>query len=139
MTEIIPPAARWLITAATTAYGLGPFVTDMNRTHLFHPAWPGHARFHLLWASISQLAVAGVALWLVWSHAPDGLKRCRLAAILGLCMMSGFWGALALKKFYRGTLHDPHGIPPIAGRLDGNILAVLLIVGLLSGGLLLTF
>jgi hypothetical protein len=124
-----------LITIATMAYGLGPFLTDMNRTHLFHPGWSGHARFHLLWAALSQLAVAGVALWLVWDRTPDALNRCRLAAILGFCMTSGFWGALALKRLYRGTLHDPHGIPPLVPGLDGNVIAVLLIIGLLSVGM----
>ena len=137
MTEYVSPAARWLITIATLAYGLGPFFTDMNRTHLRHPAWPGHARFHLLWAAASQLAVAGVALWLVWGGSTDALARCRLAAVLGLCMTSGFWIALVLRKLYHGTLHDPHGIPPLGGKLDGNIPAVLVIMVFLAWSLIL--
>ncbi len=120
MMDSTPAAARWLITAGTLAYGLGPFVIDMNRTHLRHPAWPGHARFHLLWAAVSQLLVAGVALWLVWSDAPDALWRCRLAAVLGLCSVAGFWGALLFMKSYGGTLHDAGGIPPIAGKVDAT-------------------
>lgn len=139
MTEHLPPAARWLITAATLAYGLGPFVIDMNRTHLLHPAWPGHARFHLLWAALSQLAVAGLALWLTWHEGPTTVWRCRLAAVIGLGLNAGFWGALVFKRLYRGTLHDPQGIPPLAGKYDGNLLAVILITALLVAGLGLTF
>ena len=109
----------------------------MNRTHLFHPAWTGHARFHLVWAALSQLAIAALAVRLIWDHGPSALARCEYAAMIGVCMTSGFWGALAIKRWYHGTLHDPHGIPPIAGKVDGNILAVLLIDGLLLWGWLL--
>jgi hypothetical protein len=136
MTEAIPSTARLLITAATLAYGLGPFVIDMNKTHLLHPRWPGHARLHLLWASVSQLAVAILAFWLMWSHSTESAARCRLSAIIGLCMTSGFWIAVIFRKTYRGTLHDPDGIPPIAGKIDGNLIAVLLIDALLIAGLM---
>ena len=138
MLETVPTATRWLITLATLAYGFGPFVTDMNRTHLLHPAWPGHARFHLLWASGAQLLVASVALWLVWSDGPEGLWRCRLAGVLGLCSVAGFGGALLFMKSYGGALHDRNGIPPLGGKVDGNLLAVGLIGGLLVSGLWLT-
>jgi hypothetical protein len=107
----------------------------MNKTHLLHPRWPGHARLHLLWASASQLAVAGLALWLMWSDSSEPVFRYRLAAMIGLCMTSGFGIAVSFRKTYRGTLHDPDGIPPIAGKVDGNLIAVLLIDGLLIWGL----
>jgi hypothetical protein len=135
MSTSVPLLARLLITAATLAYGVGPFIMDMNKTHLVHPAWPGHARFHLFWAASSQLAVAGVALWLVWAAGEPELQHGRLAAYLGLAMNSGFFAALVFRKYFRGTLNDPQGIPPIAGKIDGNILAVLAIVALLLGGL----
>jgi len=130
--------ARWLITVATICYGLSPFVIDMNRTHLLHPRWTGHARFHLLWASVSQLGIAGLALWLVWSSSPVTPHHLRLAAIIGLCMTSGFWVAAISRKSYGGTFYDPDGIPPISGKFDGNILAVCAIQVLLLIGLFLT-
>ena len=122
---------RWLITAATIAYGAGPFFVDMNRTHLLHPAWPGHARFHLLWASVSQLGIAGLALWMTWSPSVGSATGCFFAAIIGLLSTSGFWVALVLKRLYRGTLHDPGGIRPVLGKIDGNLIAVILIDALL--------
>ena len=133
----IPLHARLILTIATLAYGLGPWVVDMNRTHLFHPAWTGHARFHLVWAALSQLAISGLAILLIWGDGPNALEHCHEAAIIGFCMTLGFWGALMIKRWYRGTLHDPQGIPPILGKVDGNILAVLLIDGLLACGWLL--
>jgi hypothetical protein len=131
----MPPDVRWLITAATLAYGVGPFIIDMNRTHLLHPAWPGHARYHLFWASVSQLAVAGIALWLTWGHFDDPRWCARLAIGIGLAMNSGFWAALVFRKFFGGTLHDPQGIPPLGGKVDGNLIAVTAITGLLLAAL----
>jgi hypothetical protein len=131
MPDLIAPSTRWLITLATLAYGLGPFVIDMNRTHLLHPAWPGHARFHLLWSAVSQLAVAGLALWLVWADTANAVWHCRLAVLIGLAMNTGFWGAFLFRRAYHGTLHDPQGIPPLGGKVDGNLLAVTLITALL--------
>lgn len=139
MSDAIPSDVRWLITVATLAYSVGPFLIDMNRTHLLHPAWPGHARFHLFWATASQLAVAGIALWLTWVGAGDPRWLCRLAIGIGLAMNSGFWVALVCRKFFGGTLHDPQGIPPLAGKVDGNLLAVTAITGLLLVALGRTF
>lgn len=132
-------AARWLITVATLAYGVGPLVTDMNRTHLLHPDWSGHARFHLVWASVAQLILAGIMLALLWRTDADRVASSRLAAIVGLGQTAGFWCALALRRFYRGALHDPQGIPPLGGKLDGNLLAVGVITLLLGCALYLTF
>jgi hypothetical protein len=109
----------------------------MNRTHLFHPAWTGHARFHLVWSALSQLAISLIALRLIWDQGAAAALRCEYAAIIGFCMTSGFWGAWALRKWFKGTLHDPQGIPPIGGKLDGNLIAVFLIDGLLLWGWLL--
>ena len=133
--DAIPTAAKLLLTAGTLAYGIGPFITDFNKTHLLNPSWPGHARFHLVWASVAQLGMSGIALWLLWSgHGPDAFLRARLATAIGMSMTSGFFVAVLFKKWYRGTLHDAHGIPPIGGKVDGNIIAILLILGMLIAG-----
>ncbi|HEY9249888.1 MAG TPA: hypothetical protein VIO38_12180, partial [Rariglobus sp.] len=68
---------------------------------------------------------------------PDAAWRCRLAGVIGLCMTGGFWVAWVLRKTYGGALHDPQGIPPLPGGIDGNLLAVIAIDGLLLAGLLL--
>ncbi len=123
---------RVLVTLATLAYAVGPFIVDMNKTHLRHPAWPGHARFHLMWAALGQLGVGAVALWFAW-HGGDiapGAAGVRVAILLGACFNAGFWGALVLRRRFGGTLHDPQGIPPWRG-IDGNLIAVGLIAGLL--------
>ena len=127
---------RVLVTLATLAYAVGPLVVDLNRTHLRHPAWPGHARLHLLWAAVGQLGVGLLMLWRVWWGAGDPVGLGQEAAVVGLLFTGGFWVALALRRFYGGTLHDPQGIPPWRG-IDGNLVAVALISAMLVAALLL--
>ncbi len=127
---------RVLVTLATLAYAAGPFVVDMNRTHLRHPAWPGHARLHLLWAAVGQLGVGLAGLGWMWWGAGDPVWQVRVVAVVGLLFTGGFWVALALRRFYGGTLHDPQGVPPWRG-IDGNLIAVGVIDAMLVAALLL--
>lgn len=126
-------AARLVLTAVTVAYGVGPFVTDMNRTHLFNPQWTGHARLHLMWWACSQLLVALIAVGLIWSAGPDAAGRCRLAWGLGIAMVGGFFVAVALARRFQGTLHDPGTARKLWG-VDGNLLACLAMLVLLLVG-----
>ncbi|WP_221030591.1 hypothetical protein [Actomonas aquatica] len=130
---------RVLVTLATLAYAVGPLIVDMNRTHLLHPAWSGHARYHLMWSTLGQLGVGLVALWLTWSTdgSGDAVGRLRLAIVLGGCFNVGFWGALVLRRRFGGTLSDPGGVPAWRG-IDGNLVACALIGGLLIAAWWLT-
>ena len=90
--------SRLLLTgaAAGTIAGTGP--ADLNRSHVFNPAWPPHARFHSVagWGSIagSQL----LALWLLWrpgQDADDGETAIKTAAVLPAIAWAPFYLALA--------------------------------------------
>ncbi|KAK5107474.1 hypothetical protein LTR62_001092 [Meristemomyces frigidus] len=37
---------RAIITAGNLMYSIGAYIADFNETHVYHPSWPGHARFH---------------------------------------------------------------------------------------------
>ena len=37
-------AGRWILSSAATLTAVGGFLADWNRTHLFNPNWPPHAK-----------------------------------------------------------------------------------------------
>jgi hypothetical protein len=61
--------SRLILTGAAIGKILGTGRADLNRTHVFNPKWPPHARFHGVagWGTVagSQL----LTLWLLWRPA----------------------------------------------------------------------
>ena len=122
--------ARCLLAAFCLLQGLATVVIDLNRTHATNPAWPGHARFHLVWqtAAFAWLAVLEVPLVLVAGSLQE--QRFYLAAILAGIPMLGFFSAFIARSIYKGTLSDPNGMPSLkinfqgaTHRIDLNLVA----------------
>ncbi|WP_368783640.1 DUF6640 family protein [Arthrobacter sp. B1805] len=55
--------ARTVLRTIAVATAVGGFIADWNRTHLFNPQWPPHARFHDA-MSITSVQVGRP----VWAH-----------------------------------------------------------------------
>jgi hypothetical protein len=103
---------------------------DLNRTHAAHPRWLGHARFHVVWQTLTVAVLAIVEACLLWMPGPFVSERFYVVAVLASAPMIGFFGALMSRRIYGGTLSDPGGIPPVrvnfSGRevqLDMNVVA----------------
>jgi len=135
--------ARFLLCLFCAIQGVATLVIDLNRTHATNPAWPGHARFHLVWQNISVALLSVLVIALVSWPGAFGEQRFYLAAILTGIPMLAFLGALAFRTCYGGTLSDPNGIAParvvISSRLvrvDLNLIAV--VAGLFVLGAILS-
>ncbi len=133
--------ARILLAAFCAVQGLATIILDLNRTHAAHPQWLGHARFHVVWQTLTAAVLAIIEVSLLWSAGPLLSERFYLVAILASAPMAGFFGALASRRIYGGTLSDPGGIPPVrfefAGRerqIDMNLVAE--IAGIITVALL---
>ena len=119
-----PTVARILVTIPAVFVAVAPPIADMNETHLLHELWTGHARLHTAWLISSNSLLSVIALWVMWrgprASTPEGtlLGAAIMAAILG-----GFLIAAATRSLYGGSFADASGVPPIAGVLDGNLLA----------------
>lgn len=117
-------ASVFLIVSAVI-YGVIPLIFDLDSTHLFHPDWTAHARFHLVWALIANFILAVIVAYLVLRRTPDRIKRLRVAAVLGFGPLGGFFAAVLMRETYGGVLTEPvGGIPPILG-IDAGVFAFL--------------
>lgn len=104
----------------------GPIVRDTNWTHLLNPAWPGHARIHLVWF-LALIFLSGLAnLYLVWLRRPDDLRNLWLSVYWQGANLASFWIACLLSPLYGGqiTLPDTHML--ILG-IDENVVVFTLL------------
>src|SRR3954462_7827511 len=97
--------------ALTTA--VSGFVADWNRTHLFNPAWPPHARFHDAMTIALGTGLGGSALYLL----REGADRREVA--LGAALPALFWGSMGAAFAFPGTAgleaEFPQYVPRVAG------------------------
>ncbi len=116
--------SRMLITIGTVIYGIIPPFVDLTETHVFHPDWTEHARFHMVWLLGTNTGLAFFAFYLLWKKGENLLLRIRAAGVLGLFILGGFFLSVLTRPIYGGALVDEQGgVPsiPIFGGLDANV------------------
>ena len=67
--------AAVLLTLTAVVYGVIPLIVDISPTHILHPAWTAHARFHVVWqiSSYSGFGLLALALTLfLWNAGRGG-------------------------------------------------------------------
>jgi hypothetical protein len=90
--------SRLLLSGAAIGTIVGTGRADLNRTHVFNPDWPPHARFH---AAAGWGAVAGsqlLALWLTWRSGQEPAESdlaIKTATVLPAIAWAPFFLALA--------------------------------------------
>lgn len=89
-----------------------PAFADLNATHATNPSWGPHARFHVVWQTLSYLLIAPVALYLLWGADLSQSTRATLAGALALAVLGGFFAATFARTRYGGALADPNGYRP---------------------------
>jgi len=90
--------SRLLLSGAAIGTIAGTARADLNRSHVFNPGWPPHARFHSMagWGSLASSQL--LALWLLWrpgQHAGEGEVATKIAALLPAIAWAPFFLALA--------------------------------------------
>jgi len=129
--------ARVLLATLCGLQGAGTAVIDLGRTHATHLAWPGHARFHVVWQTANVLLLSIFEIGLISMNGPLTTYRFDIAAVLAGAPMLGFFITYLTRKLYCATLSDPQGVPSwivrargAQFRIDLNLVAE--IVGLAS-------
>jgi hypothetical protein len=114
--------AAVLLTLTAVVYALIPLIVDIGPTHIFHPAWSPHARFHVVWQLSVNTMLGILAVLLIWWPGPSRALRLRLGALPGCIALGGFFVAALTRPLYGGTFSEPGGVPPVAG-MDANLVA----------------
>ena len=134
--------AAEMLGAFAVVQGVATLAIDLTRTHATNPDWPGHARFHAVWATANVALLTMLTEGVLWYPGLREALRFHLALLLTLIPMLGFMAALVAKARYGGTLRDRYGVPPLRFRVrgrvlevDGNLLAV--VAGLVVSAVLL--
>lgn len=111
---------RILLTVVGLWLAVVPPVVDFTPTHVFHPDWSGHARFHTVWLLGVNSALGLFALYLLWAGERT-VERLRLAGFLEVLILGAFFLAVATTGAYGGELADVRGgVLPLPGGLDAN-------------------
>lgn len=106
-------AGRALLRGVAVVTAAGGFVADWNRTHLFNPRWPPHARFHDAQTIALGALLGGSGLYLLRRSASD------LEVALGAVLPGMFWASMGASFAFPGTggleAEFPDRVPQVAG------------------------
>ena len=136
----INPRQQWvrlLLTLASGSLAVVVPLVDLNASHLLHPDWSMHARFHVLWAVLVFSMIGWYSLYLLWLSPWMIMTRIHIVMVITLIVNSAFLATTALRSFYGGALADEHGgVPNLPNGWDPNltvVIATLLLLALLGG------
>ena len=94
---------------------------DCNRTHATNPSWTGHARFHLVWQTITVVLLSALGFVLIWRTGPYECQQFYLSTVLAALSPLAFLTASLTRHVFGGTLSDPNGISPVHVKLAGSV------------------
>jgi hypothetical protein len=104
--------------------GIATVAIDFNRTHATNPEWTRHARFHVVWQTVTTALASVVELGLLWSGWVSAELGFYLALVMASLSPIGFLVAWATRRWFGGALSDPNGIQPVRLALGRRVIAV---------------
>lgn len=120
---------RILMTATSVITIVSPYLADFNRSHVFNPNWPPHAKFHNGQTMSMGAALGGSALVALWKRGEFSRNRLDAAATFA----SIYWLTQASAVLYPGSkMLDADGDKPASNKapqwaIFGGILALNLV------------
>ncbi len=97
---------------------------DLNRTHATNPLWVRHARFHVVWQTLTMVLLAMIEVALIWGGWVDAERGFYLAAMLAAVSPAAFLLSFAGRAWFGGALSDANGIRPLRMAVGGRTLLV---------------
>ena len=121
---IIAGSRGWDFRCCAGFKGLATVAIDFNRTHATNPAWTRHARFHVVWQTVTTALASVVELGLLWGRWVSVESGFYLALLLASLSPIAFLVACATRRWFGGALSDPNGIPPVRLAVRRKVVAV---------------
>ena len=130
-------AGRWILSSVAALTAVGGFLADWNRTHLFNPNWPPHAKFHDAQSILLASLLGASGLYFLWRRGEHPERNLALGALLP----SFFWVAQGASFVFPGAegmeAEFPEKVPRIRGvwlneRVPSASMLVLIAVGFLA-------
>ena len=106
---------RRILRVVAGATAMGGFIMDWNRTHLFNPAWPPHARFHNAQTITLGALLGGAGLMALHGSGDDPLEKTAAGALLP----AFFWASMGASFAYPGTGGLQSEFPELIPRING--------------------
>ena len=116
--------ARVLLSLLCGIQGIATVAIDLNRTHATNPEWVGHARFHVVWQTLTMALLAVVELGLLWGGWVSEERGFILALVLAGLSPVAFLVACVARRMFGGTLFDANGILPLPVRVGSRVVPV---------------
>jgi hypothetical protein len=104
-----------LLTGIAVATSVGGFLADFNRTHLFNPAWPAHARFHDAMTITLGSLLGSTSLYFLHRQHRDPQEDLALAALFPAL----FWAAQGAAFVFPGAGGLQAEFPQLVPRIRG--------------------
>ncbi len=98
--------AKVLLTIAAIQYGVMPLIADFSESHVFHPDWAPHARFHLVWLLTLGSTLAAYVVFSVWQPAKKRPEVLKHVSLIGCFVLGAFFAATLTQPAYGGSLTD---------------------------------
>ena len=121
-----------LITLVAIWATAGSYIFDWNKTHIYNPRWPPHAKFHNAQTMLLGTMIGLLSLYVLWLQKGDKITMLRLSAILA----SFYWITQAGAILFPGTaLIDPEFAHP--GQLPAQLIVDVVMLVMLGVGYML--
>src|SRR5215207_10399924 len=108
-------SGRCILTLVATLTMVGGLLADWNRTHLFNPNWPPHARFHDALSILLGSFLGASGLYFLGRKGKDPERDLALGALLP----AFFWAAQGASFVFPGAegfeAEFPEKVPRVKG------------------------
>jgi hypothetical protein len=125
---------RLILTSVAALTSVGGFLADWNRTHLFNPNWPPHAKYHDAQTILLGSLLGASALYFLRKKGKDPERDLALGAL----MPSFFWVAQGMSFVFPGAegfeAEFPEKVPRVRGmwvneRFSSALMLALTMIG----------